>query len=233
MQPVRRQPHRPQPHHFEEIPTCRQVDHHCTALFIQVSQSEAVARSHLVLTRCLAPGYGRDRRGQGPKAARGGPRPSGRWGRPIPSGNDNFPAQFRDRSIVACDLACDGENDRRGSRRAGKRTPMSKDDCIKKPSAAAGGWGALKSVGRQLMGTGKPLTGAKTLLSLNQADGFDCPGCAWGDPEHGSSFEFCENGVKAVAWEATRRGSRRSFSPATASPRCAHGATMIWNIRGG
>lgn len=80
---------------------------------------------------------------------------------------------------------------------------MTKDGTIGKPSGAAGGWGALKSVGRQLMGSGRPVSGAKTLLSLNQADGFDCPGCAWGDPEHGSSFEFCENGVKAVAWEAT------------------------------
>lgn len=71
-------------------------------------------------------------------------------------------------------------------------------------STAAGGWGALKSVGRQLMGSGQPLTGVRTLLKANQPDGFDCPGCAWGDPEHGSSFEFCENGVKAVAWEATR-----------------------------
>ncbi len=72
------------------------------------------------------------------------------------------------------------------------------------PVAAAGGWGALKSVGRQLMGSGKPLSGARAMLKANQPDGFDCPGCAWGDPEHGSSFEFCENGVKAVAWEATR-----------------------------
>ncbi|MEM9900276.1 MAG: FdhF/YdeP family oxidoreductase [Pseudomonadota bacterium] len=79
-----------------------------------------------------------------------------------------------------------------------------KDECIRTSSEAAGGWGALKSVGRQLMGSGKPINSARTLLSLNQADGFDCPGCAWGDPEHGSSFEFCENGVKAVAWEATR-----------------------------
>lgn len=79
-----------------------------------------------------------------------------------------------------------------------------KQNRIGKESGAAGGWGALRSVGRQLMGTGQPLIGAKTMLSANQPDGFDCPGCAWGDPEHGSSFEFCENGVKAVAWEATR-----------------------------
>ncbi len=81
---------------------------------------------------------------------------------------------------------------------------MEKKNCIDKSSKAAGGWGALKSVGRQLMGSGKPLAGVRTMLKANQPDGFDCPGCAWGDPEHGSSFEFCENGVKAVAWEATK-----------------------------
>jgi len=68
---------------------------------------------------------------------------------------------------------------------------------------SAGGWPALKSVGRHLLASGKPVRGARALLHTNQPDGFDCPGCAWGDPEHGSSFEFCENGVKAVAWEAT------------------------------
>lgn len=81
---------------------------------------------------------------------------------------------------------------------------MAKKQPFEKASKAAGGWGALKSVGRQLVGSGKPVAGAKTMLKANQPDGFDCPGCAWGDPEHGSSFEFCENGVKAVAWEATR-----------------------------
>nr|WP_298688927.1 FdhF/YdeP family oxidoreductase [uncultured Dongia sp.] len=74
---------------------------------------------------------------------------------------------------------------------------------IGKKSKAAGGWGALKSCGKHLLAGGSPLAGAKTMLKANQPDGFDCPGCAWGDPEHGSSFEFCENGVKAVSWEAT------------------------------
>ncbi|TQS70932.1 FdhF/YdeP family oxidoreductase [Rhodobacteraceae bacterium] len=81
---------------------------------------------------------------------------------------------------------------------------MAKDNKTGKASSAAGGWGALKSVGRHLMGSGQPVAGAQTLLKANQPDGFDCPGCAWGDPKHESSFEFCENGVKAVAWEATR-----------------------------
>ncbi len=51
-----------------------------------------------------------------------------------------------------------------------------------------------------------PVRTARALLKLNQADGFDCPGCAWpdGDPEHRHVAEFCENGAKAVAEEATR-----------------------------
>ncbi|GJD55880.1 FdhF/YdeP family oxidoreductase [Methylobacterium dankookense] len=80
-----------------------------------------------------------------------------------------------------------------------------------KRSSAAGGWGALKSCGRHLLGSRAPLSGARAMLKANQPDGFDCPGCAWGDPEHGSSFEFCENGVKAVSWEATDKRTPPSF----------------------
>lgn len=54
---------------------------------------------------------------------------------------------------------------------------------------------------------------AQTLLKLNQADGFDCQGCAWPDPspEHRHTAEFCENGAKAVAEEATLRRVGREF----------------------
>ncbi|WP_066271913.1 FdhF/YdeP family oxidoreductase [Hydrogenophaga palleronii] len=69
----------------------------------------------------------------------------------------------------------------------------------------AGGWGALNSVKNALLRQDIPIKGAKTLLSANQPDGFDCPGCAWPDRNHASTFEFCENGVKAVAAEATAR----------------------------
>ena len=44
----------------------------------------------------------------------------------------------------------------------------------------------------------------KSLTMVNQKEGFDCPGCAWPDPEHRTSFEFCENGAKAVADEAMK-----------------------------
>jgi molybdopterin-dependent oxidoreductase alpha subunit len=44
----------------------------------------------------------------------------------------------------------------------------------------------------------------KTLLEMNQEDGFDCPSCAWPNPENPSSIaEYCENGAKALADEAT------------------------------
>jgi len=45
-----------------------------------------------------------------------------------------------------------------------------------------------------------------TLLRINQPTGFDCPGCGWPelDPKHRAAIEFCENGAKAVASEATR-----------------------------
>ena len=81
---------------------------------------------------------------------------------------------------------------------------MSKGPVIRDYDRPAGGWDALKSVARQLLKEDVGLGGAKALLGTNQPDGFDCPGCAWPDRDHTSTFEFCENGAKAVAAEATR-----------------------------
>ena len=64
---------------------------------------------------------------------------------------------------------------------------------------SAGGWDALRAVAAALRDQGVLAKGARTLLNNNQPDGFDCPGCAWPDPKHTSSFEFCENGAKAVS----------------------------------
>src|SRR5450830_1352240 len=69
----------------------------------------------------------------------------------------------------------------------------------------AAGWGALKQVAINLVRERVAGGNYKTLLKQNQPDGFDCPGCAWPDREHASTFEFCENGVKAVAAEATSK----------------------------
>jgi anaerobic selenocysteine-containing dehydrogenase len=78
-------------------------------------------------------------------------------------------------------------------------------------SPPAGGWGALRATARALRGQSVELKGSRTLLSMNQPDGFDCPGCAWPDPRHTSSFEFCENGAKAVTWELTKHRVTREF----------------------
>ncbi|MSP18437.1 MAG: FdhF/YdeP family oxidoreductase [Bdellovibrionales bacterium] len=77
---------------------------------------------------------------------------------------------------------------------------------IGKPAEAAGGLSAVTEALRMSvaqMGVGRAVT---SLLAVNQKKGFDCPGCAWPDPDDRRSLvEFCENGAKAVAEEATRR----------------------------
>ncbi|MBV1775177.1 FdhF/YdeP family oxidoreductase [Burkholderiaceae bacterium DAT-1] len=91
-------------------------------------------------------------------------------------------------------------------------TSKKQEASIRPYQGAAGGWGALASSGKFLLKHGLK-KGVITLKKANQADGFDCPGCAWPDPLHGSSFEFCENGVKAVTSEATwKRADQSVFS---------------------
>jgi molybdopterin-dependent oxidoreductase alpha subunit len=82
---------------------------------------------------------------------------------------------------------------------------------IRPYSHPAGGWGALKAtakaVAEQRMGPDAPVT----LFHTNKPDGFDCPGCAWPDKSHTSTFQFCENGAKAVTWEATKKRAPPAF----------------------
>lgn len=69
----------------------------------------------------------------------------------------------------------------------------------------AGGWGALLSVARNLKRQDILKKGSITLLNINQPTGFDCPGCAWPEKKNAHAFNFCENGAKAVAFEATSK----------------------------
>jgi formate dehydrogenase major subunit len=70
---------------------------------------------------------------------------------------------------------------------------------------AAGVPAVLVSLQRGMSQMGATRTAA-TLAKLNQRKGFDCPGCAWPEtPGHRKHAEFCENGAKAVAEEATKR----------------------------
>ena len=95
------------------------------------------------------------------------------------------------------------------SPRAKRRTDDPRDSGLEVRSQedeAAGVTGVAVSLKRSLERMG-PARTARTLLKLNQADGFDCMSCAWPDPdpEHRHRAEFCENGAKAVAEEATLR----------------------------
>jgi molybdopterin-dependent oxidoreductase alpha subunit len=87
---------------------------------------------------------------------------------------------------------------------------------------AAAGWGALKAVADAVRGQKAIVKETRGLLSMNQPHGFDCPGCAWPDPKHTSSFEFCENGAKAVSWEATAKRTTPEFF-------AAHTVSELWN----
>ena len=75
---------------------------------------------------------------------------------------------------------------------------------------AAGIPAAVSSLNHGIRKMGLTKT-VRTLLMVNQKEGFDCPGCAWPDPEHRTSFEFCENGAKAVADEAMRANVNERF----------------------
>ena len=83
---------------------------------------------------------------------------------------------------------------------------------VGKPKKSAAGAAAVASSMNHVMRTAGPVRGTKALLELNQKDGFDCPSCAWPDPDdHRAVTEFCENGAKAIASEATTKQIDRSF----------------------
>jgi molybdopterin-dependent oxidoreductase alpha subunit len=82
---------------------------------------------------------------------------------------------------------------------------------ISPPKTSAAGVPAVLTAlhhAQQQMGVVRSLL---TLVKVNQAQGFDCPGCAWPEPAHRHAAEFCENGAKAVAEEATVRRVTREF----------------------
>jgi len=78
---------------------------------------------------------------------------------------------------------------------------------ISKPKKNSVGVPAILSSMAQIAKNMNPAEGLKLSLKMNQKDGFDCPGCAWPDPDDDRSNigEYCENGIKAMAEEATKR----------------------------
>lgn len=67
---------------------------------------------------------------------------------------------------------------------------------------AVGVPGILHSMGPAIREMG-PVRTAELMTAINQKNGFDCMSCAWPDPGDRNILEFCENGAKAVTWEAT------------------------------
>ena len=81
-----------------------------------------------------------------------------------------------------------------------------------KKAKAAGGVPSIVAAVKSISDEMGLVRGVRTLLKVNQTGGIDCPGCAWpeGDRER-SHFEFCENGAKHVADEATSKRITREF----------------------
>ena len=82
---------------------------------------------------------------------------------------------------------------------------------IRPYDSAAGGWGALRATARAVRDQMDVDQAPLLLYRTNKPTGFDCPGCAWPDKEHTSTFQFCENGAKAVTWEATKKRVTNEF----------------------
>jgi molybdopterin-dependent oxidoreductase alpha subunit len=83
---------------------------------------------------------------------------------------------------------------------------------VSSPQDSAGGLPAIISSMKFAMIEAGPLRGTGELLKMNQKGGFDCPGCAWPDPDDKRELtEFCENGAKAMAEEATTKKVDPSF----------------------
>jgi len=79
------------------------------------------------------------------------------------------------------------------------------------PQRSAAGVPAIVASVRHAVGEMGARRSVQALRRVNQKDGFDCPGCAWPEGDHRHIVEFCENGAKAVAEEATVRRITREF----------------------
>ncbi len=105
---------------------------------------------------------------------------------------------------------------------------------VGEPGRSVAGMGGVVHAMRHALREMGPVRTVSTLLKLNQTDGFDCMSCAWADPAAGkrSHAEFCENGAKAVAHEATRARLGADFFT-THSIEALHAQDDMWLNRQG
>ena len=101
--------------------------------------------------------------------------------------------------------------------RKDEREPSARPDAGKAPEFhpyhhPAAGWGAAKSVSAFLLRERELVDGPHAIMKMNHENGgFDCPGCAWPDDTKGLKLDICENGIKHVTWEMTRKRVTREF----------------------
>ncbi|MGB9483553.1 MAG: molybdopterin-dependent oxidoreductase, partial [Candidatus Dormiibacterota bacterium] len=91
------------------------------------------------------------------------------------------------------------------------RTDPVEEARITHPEDYAAGWPAVGITFKRSFDEMGVRSTARTLIKLNKKEGIDCPGCAWPDPNHRKTAEFCENGAKHVAAEATLRRVTAEF----------------------
>ncbi|MCT8266230.1 FdhF/YdeP family oxidoreductase [Afifella sp. JA880] len=78
-------------------------------------------------------------------------------------------------------------------------------------SGPAGGWGSVKAVENILREEEVTVLGSEILMKQNRPNGFMCVSCSWAKPADPHTFEFCENGAKATAWEVTSKTTTPEF----------------------
>ena len=104
---------------------------------------------------------------------------------------------------------------------------------LKPISKSAGGMASALSAVRFAWGEMGLVRGTRTLLQLNQKQGIDCPGCAWPEPDgERSHFEFCEEGAKHVADEATTKRITAEFFAKWSVPELAEQSDLWLNQQG-
>jgi molybdopterin-dependent oxidoreductase alpha subunit len=100
-------------------------------------------------------------------------------------------------------------------------------------SKVAGGVTAAITAAKFAFSEMGPVRATRTLLQLNQKDGVDCPGCAWPEPDgERSHFEFCEEGVKHVADEATTKRVTPEFFKQWGVTALSHQSDQWLNAQG-
>src|SRR6266852_2264220 len=104
---------------------------------------------------------------------------------------------------------------------------------VKPISKVAGGMTSAIEAAKFAFGEMGVVRGTRTLLQLNQKQGIDCPGCAWPEPDgERSHFEFCEEGAKHVADEATTKRVTPEFFKQWSVTALSHQSDQWLNAQG-